>query len=232
MPIKNIHIKVLIPLLLFLYLSRASQAQKSCWFDKGIKTARVVAKVEGGKNSKGESREEVRVFDFDPKGRPVTITEGFAGENVFKRDYENGKMLRVISIRLDLPDFYMEDELESLKAKAKKVSDTATVITNHPDGRPAVMKYSTGQTCYYEYNGCEEDLVTIVEVTGDTTQQMQTFHKDGVIVESTGTVFYPNKSNFTTLYYDYKYDKRGHWIERKYQRNVGTVVEKRKLTYY
>jgi hypothetical protein len=221
---------LIITLLFFLTSANEFNSDEDCFPDKGIKTAIITGKIKTKKKKIIESRK----IEFNKDGQPIVIINNKNQEEENKREYKDGKLHLIITTRKKLPDFYFEEELESLLKKASIVKDTAFILNHYKDGRPSKIKSSDGMIQILEYLGsCEKELITTLNPEGDTIQQNQSKFKDGVLIETTWTLFNPVKSIRTSKYFGYKFDKSGHWIKRNYAHQGKEVItETRKLTYY
>ncbi|MCP4437575.1 MAG: hypothetical protein GY810_01365 [Aureispira sp.] len=141
-------------------------------------------------------------------------------------------MKRIITTRKKLPDFYSVENLDSLIKNSIEITDTATVVRYHSNGELAELKYPDGASQLFEENGCNEEISTFLDTNGDTIQKYQTIFKNGVVIKTKWTISKPIKSEVITDYYDYKFNKHGHWKKRKYRGNNGVIIEWRKLIYY
>jgi len=219
---KNMYI---ISILIFLITSCEEPSKNECFPDKGIKIAISTAEMGSGGNEMGSQE-----IYYDEEGRPLLVRNTQKGGAETRWEYVDGKLQFIIVKRKDLPSFYRKDELDSLIANASEYVDTAVIISHTEDGRPLELKGPDG-TMLFEYIGCDKRIETLIGPDGETIQQTQSIHKGNVLVESKWTLYKPDNLNSTTPYYGYKFNDKGHWIERKYDRG-GVVTERRELIYY
>lgn len=203
------------------------QISINCLPDKGLKTAKTFARFETESKDKSTSYE---VF-YDLEGRAILIKNN-QDQSIHRREYKDGKLRLMISTRKKLPDFYSVEDEDSLIANAKTVTYTAKITRYLKNGDVAKLKLADGASQIFEYQGCQVESHTILNSIGDTIQQHQSFFKNGVLIKTIWTPFQPVKSNIVTEYYDYKFNRHGHWIRRKYRNNKGLIIENRELTYY
>lgn len=216
--------------LLWLFLAGNAQTINGCFPDKGIKSAILTAK-QAPQEGELKTAAKKQTIEYDNDGRPLIIHDAAEGTR-HVRKYTDGKLQTIVTTRKDLPDFYLVEHLDSLMATAPDKTDSARILAHTTDGRPKEMHGADGITLLFEYKGCEEQLQTVFDAAGDTLQQTRLIYREGVLVESIWTPFVPMKSTRSTIYYDYEFNKHGHWVERKYKRRNGVVVEKRVLNYF
>jgi hypothetical protein len=202
-----------------------------CRPDKGIKTAITTGEMKAKKSSKKEPSRESQKVEYNKDGQAVYIFKSKDGSEYIRR-YKDGKLQFIIYTYKDIPSFYLEGQKDSLLANAETVSDTSIVLSHNESGRPIKMQLSDGTVSVSEYVGCDEEMITTFSANGDTLQQVRLVMRNGVLVENIWTPFYPIKSTVTSIYYDYKFNRKGHWVKRRYKISSGEVTEKRKLTYY
>jgi hypothetical protein len=222
----------LITLLLLLNPTENQEQKQDCDPDRGIKTAITTATLK----SRYATLDDLNIPEssevhYNTMGRPTLIAEGKLGTE-HRREYVDGKLQHIITTRKDLPDFYLEEELDSLITHSKIISDTAFIVSHHGDGRPYEMLEPNGFVWQFEYSGCEIELITVLYPEGDTLQQIEIINENGLPIERRWTPFLPKKMTSTTTYFGYTYNEEGHWISRKYIVRDGTVHETRSLTYY
>lgn len=209
-------------ILLFSFTAKRNQGE-GCYPDKGIKKVKITATYK-------HSTEEVSNLEikFDKSGRVIRTKEN-GDERIVNREYMNRKLVRIIT-KNKLKDFYTVGENPKNK---KAVIDTAVVLQYDESGRPIKMTAGDKTTLLLHYEGCDIELHTLLHKNGDTIQQYQITAKNGVLAETTWTPFTPTKSPRISKYYDYEFNKKGHWIKRSYHHQDGEVIiENRKLTYY
>ncbi|MCL6266425.1 hypothetical protein [Flagellimonas myxillae] len=222
---------ILTTILFFCFITICiGQNSINCLPDKGIKTAKTFAKLEA-ESIGNPYKIHYREIMYDLSGRPVLIRDSRDGTE-HMREYKNGKLHSIISSRKMLPDFYSIEKLYSLIQTASAVIDTAFVARYHSDGELAELKHPNGDYQLFEYNGCNKELHTFLSNKSDTIHQYQTTFKNGVVIKTIWTPFLPVKSKVITDYYDYEFNKYGHWTKRKYKHIKGEVIEWRKLTYH
>lgn len=234
--LNNKHTKILKAILtsiLFFIFPIISNCQNSikCLPDKGIKTARTHTKLESGNNKTSSKINGYREIHYDLKGRPILIINSYDGTE-HRREYNNEKLQLIITSRKEFPNFYSAEELDSLIANAPILIDTANIINHNLNDEVKNIRNSDGSYLVFDFNACQEELQTYLTSEGDTIHQYKTRFKNGAVIETIWTPFKPIKSNVITKYYDYKFNKHGHWIKRKYKRREGIIIEKRKLIYY
>ena len=218
-------------ILLVLCSSSNGQTSINCLPDKGIKIAKTVANLESGSDAGSTNTSNYQEVHYDQEGRVILIKKGQDGTE-FRRVYKDGKLLLMISARKELPDFYSVENLDSLIANAKEVTDTAIITKYHTNGEIAELKHTDGASQIFEYDGCQSESNTFLNSAGDTIQQYQSIFEGGGVIKTIWTPFQPVKSDVITDYYDYKFNRHGHWTRRKYKNNRGVIIEKRNLTYY
>ncbi len=209
--------------IVLLFFIQNDTPTESCYPDKGIKKAKITATYK-------HSTEEVSYLEikFDKSGRVIRTKEN-GDERIVNREYKNHKLVRIIT-KNKLKDFYTLGENPKNK---KAVIDTALVLQYDESERPIKMTGADNTTLLLHYEGCYIELHTLLHKNGDTIQQYQITAKNGVLAETIWTPFTPTKSSRTSKYYDYEFNKRGHWIKRSYHHQDGEVIiENRKLTYY
>lgn len=228
MVFKNLNFGVIIFLSLFIATNKF-QSNDECFPDKGIKTAIIKAI----NSSNGNSIVGTQEIEFNNEGNPILIKNNQNGGLEIKRIYKNNQLEFIITTRKEIPDFYSEGELEDLIEKANSINDTAFVLSCDNDGRPLKLQSSDKSSWIFEYFGCEKEIITNLSAKGDTIQQNQSIFKDGILVETVWSLFEPIRTNRTSKYFDYKFDKKGYWIKRNYKHQGKNVItETRKLTYY
>ena len=220
-------------IIILIALSSLTYGQTSinCLPDKGIKIAKTVAKLESESKAENMNNGNFREVHYDTEGRVILIKNGRDG-TVNRREYKDGKLQLMTSTRKKLPDFYSDEDLDSLMINSEDVTDTAYITRYHANGEIAELKHADGASQMFEYNACQAESNTLLNSVGDTIQQYQSIFENGVVIKTIWTPFQPVKSDVITDYYDYKFNKYGHWTSRKYRSNRGVIIEKRNLTYY
>lgn len=203
-----------------------------CSPDKGIKTAVTSGEIvhaDGSGNK--EKLDRTQRVEFNEEGQPTLIRDEYDGSE-HRRLYEDGKLQLIITTRKKLPDFYMNEQEDSLMKYAEYETDTAVVLSHYEDGRIKEIKGSDGMITTFQYDGCDAERNTLISAGGDTVQQVHKSNKEGVLTATTWTTFQPVKSNMTRIFSGYKFDEHEHWIQRSYEVREGTITETRTLTYY
>ena len=225
--------KIKYTIILFTIFSVICQGQIStiCLPDKGIKTAKTYLKIESKHDATTQKKNHYREVHYDEEGR-VVFNKNSEEETRHQRIYQDGKLQMMLSTSKMPTGFFSEQELDSIKAHTPEITDTAFVVKYHENGEPAEIKGAHGiQT--FEFEDCQLESSTLFTPRGDKIQSQQTFFENGVVVKSIWTLFQPVESDdIITVYYDYEFNKKGHWIKRKYMTVQGLVIEKRKLSYY
>lgn len=218
--------------LFILFISCATKEEPSlqCLPDKGIKIARTFTDLRAGKPEKSQNFE---LTEYNVDGQATMIRNAKFGSET-KREYKEGKLIYIIAKQTKLPDYYENEDLDSLMANGETQTDTTFVINHTKDGRPQEMKRSDGTSFLCEYTGCEMDVFTLISQKGDTLQQNQVINENGVIVKSTWFGSGEKKSKgHLTKYYNYEYDERGHWVKRTYRNDRSSPInQRRQLTYF
>ncbi len=207
------------------------QISISCLPDKGIKTAKTFAMLETESRVIHKNESNYREVYYDIEGRAILIKNG-RDKSIHNREYKDGKLHFMISTRKKLPDFYSVEDEDSLIENTKTVTDTVKITRYYKNGNVAELKLADGVFQIFEYQGCKVESHTLLNSIGDTIQQNQSFFKNGVVIKTIWTPFQPVKSVVVTEYYDYQFNRRGHWVRRKYRSNEGLIIEKRVLIYY
>ncbi len=218
----------------FIIFSSVSHGQIStnCLPDKGIKTARTFMSFVSDDNEINQKDNNYQEVHYDAAGRVILIRNSPDGSE-HRREYRNKKLQLMISTRKDLSDFYSAEDLDSLLAHSSEIKDTAMIVRHHPDGEPAELKHADGASQIFEYKGCQEESNILLSPAGDTIQAYRSIFENGVVIQTIWTPFQPAKSeDVVTDFFDYVFNKRGHWISRKYQRSGHLIVEERELTYH
>lgn len=228
MVFKNLNFVVTIFLSIFTATNNF-QSNDECFTDKGIKTAIIKAV----NSSNGNTIVGTQEIEFNNEGHTILIKNNQNGGIEIRRIYKNNQIKLIVTTRKEIPDFYSEDELEHLIENANVINDTAFVLSCQNDGRPLKLQSSYKSSWIFEYFGCEKEIITVLGPKGDTIQQNQSIFKDGILVETVWSLFEPIRTNRTSKYFDYKFDKKGYWIKRSYKHQGKNVItETRKLSYY
>lgn len=210
----------LIAVLLLLTPCITKAQTAGCYPDKGIRLAKTTTSLNG------ERQEGMQEISFDREGRPMkkeNATEG--DQSITTYHYEEGK-LRYTMIESEVPSWMGDGETTTQL-------DTSRVDAYDEEGRPLEIGGVNGLRLLFSYEGCEQEVQTYLQPNGDTLQQYVMRVEDGVLVQTVWTPHLPIKSSQTSTYYDYQFNRKGHWIKRSYRHEgKGEVVEKRKLTYY
>jgi len=191
--------------ILFIAYTSHGQLSTKCLPDKGIKIAKTTSKIDSEENS--------LEVTHDKKGRVISIKKN-TDDFIHKRIYENGRLKFLISI-----DSYA-------------TVDTVHVTKYHLSGEAAEIKNEEGLLQIFNYDDCKEEMNMLISSAGDTIHHYKSIFDKGILIKSIWTPFQPVKSEHITEYYDYKFNEKGHWVERKYKNNNGVVIEKRTLTYH
>lgn len=208
------------------------QVSINCLPEKGISIAKTKLISKSEKDLKKTKNKDYQEVHYDRKGRVVLIKNSKKG-TIHRREYKEGKLQFLISTRKKLPDFYSTEDLDSLMINAKQVTDTVEIKKHYPNGEITEIKYPNNTSQIFEFDNCSSELNIFLNSVGDTIQKHHIFFENGVIIKTIWTTFKPIKSDIVTEYYDYKFNRYGHWVRRKYKKNSGAVlIEKRKLIYY
>jgi len=212
----NYMLAALLPFIFIACVNDVSDSDSSCFPDKGIKVATTVA--ENG----------AQTIEYDRSGRPVVRRK--VDGTIVRYEYQGDSLMTTITERKVKPDFYLADTDFS---NAETTIDTGVVITHNEDGRPLEMGGIDSTSLFFEYDGCEIELQTLLKANGDTIQHYQLTNKDGVLIETKWTTYGSYAEIRTTEYINYEFNEKGHWIKRSYQHQGREIVtEKRELTYY
>jgi len=211
-------------------LSIYGQLSIKCLPDKGIKYAKIEAKIES-ENSQGNRNSKSQVVYYDASGRVVLI-DIEKDLRFHKRIYKDDRLQFMITTSKKIPNFYSPKDLDSLMIYSEVVTDTAQVINYHSNGEVAELELPDGTFQLFEYKDCHSEKITFLNSDRDTTQQIQTIFENNVVVKTIWSPFPLESSEVVTKYYDYKFNKHGHWTSRRYKRNRSVVNEKRILKYY
>ncbi|MEO1515391.1 MAG: hypothetical protein AAFV95_10270 [Bacteroidota bacterium] len=230
--------KTIHTILLFFALLPVSNSQIStnclaeCLTEKGIKVAKTSAEQASELDETTLDRNNFQEVHYDEEGRVILFKSGPNGP-VFQPEYKNGQLQRIITRRQQFPAFSSKEDHAPSIDNASEVIDTAIVVGFHKDREPAELHHADGAIQTFDYNACLQESTTIIDPDGDTVQQHRIIFENGVVAKSIWTPFRQVKSDMVTTYYDYEFNRHGHWIRRKYKDNLGDlVIEKRELTYY
>ena len=222
-------------IVVFLFsIGTMGQVSTKCLPDKGIKIAITTAEMQSEWDGTKEVYPHAQEVHYDPEGRVVQIKDE-ANDVLHQRIYKEGKLQAMVSIRKDRPNFFEDADFGSLFKNAEIVTDTGFILSHYSDGEPAVLQHSDGARQTFGYKACQEEFNTFISASGDTIQQSRFIYENGVLTKSIWTP-YPidtiGQKDQIMKYYNYKRNKHGHWISRKYKMGEYIVTEKRKLTYY
>lgn len=204
-----------------------NENRTECYPDKGIKTAKTFAKLKN-ETKNAEGYQEVQ---FDRLGRPLFV-KNTTNETENRYEYEDDKLLYIIT-KSALPDFFFQDEKDSLRETSSPTIDTTVILKNDASGRATEMKHPDGTTSILTYEGCDKQINTILGKKGAIVQEFEQIKKNGLLTKTTWTPHQPVKSSRISTYFGYKFNTQGHWVKRQYQHQGGQVaIETRELTYY
>lgn len=186
------------------------QNPSKCFPDQGIKTAKIEATLLSDK-----TRTVNGTIHFNKFGSP-TIRE--LADRKIELKYDSINLTQTI---IHVKEFDSGSRI-----------DTNIVNLHDELGRALKITGPDGRTTEYSYQNCDEHLEIYKESNGTIIHQFKSTFKNGVLIE---TLWIPNDNTpeRKTIYYDYKFDERGYWIERKYQHANGALIhEVRELEYY
>ena len=187
--------------------------------EAGIKTAKSFDKD----NPLGEETEKYMLVEYDEDGKPLKVVNTI---QKMKSDYvyEDGKLKYVIATN-------SVSDVDEIKAEVRV--DTLFITKNDDKGRKLEGIGGDGVKYEFSYVGCEQEATIIYDGTGVKRNMMQLFKENGNIMKRVTTFYYPGESSVTSKYIDYKFDSKGHWIERSLERQNGTIeTELRVIEYY
>lgn len=185
-----------------------------CFPDKGIKLAVTTATLlPVGPESRTASERQ----HFNKEGR-IILREEVQRNTQFV--YKSGQLEKTI-----VTDFTENGMTGSI--------DTNYVATVDELGRPLTFSdEGEGDKIELSYNGCKQQVYLVKDSSGKTKDEITSFLKKGVL-KSTVWKSGNSEDGQITKYYDYKFDDKGKWIERKYDYNIdGAVIEEREIIYY
>ena len=219
--------KIFLTTLLLIASCYVAQAQNSvlCLPDKGIKSAQRFMKAEG------EKAIHIEDIYYDKEGRPMLRKNPRDGSETGKT-FENGRLVFLTSTRKQLPGIYLEEKKDSLLASAPTVTDTAWVISHYDNGEVKAFNQPDGTTTAFGFKGCEEEIVYFISERGDTVYTNQTSYENNLVQKVVYTYLQPIESTRSSSYSDYKFNRKGHWIERKVTTDRRVFIESRKLRDY
>lgn len=167
----------------------------------------------------------IQIMEYNVEGRPLTRKNPDGGE-LIKFLYEDEKLKYTILQNL------LNNENE-LKVEAVAKVDTNFVFTNDEFGRPLIINGADGNVLEFRYVGCEKDFQEYRDANGQLIYQLEMTYENGILLSTVMKSEFEDWSEQVTNYYDYKLNKKGNWIERKYQYPSGIIIiEKRELIYY
>ena len=203
-----------------------TQAQNSihCLPDKGVQIAQHFVNIEG------EEMTHIEDIHYDREGRTV-LRRMIQESSEMEKVYQNGKLAMIISTRKQMPDFYTEESYDSLMANASSVTDTALVISHYANGEMKEFRQPDGTITAFSFDGCKEELIYFTQKR-DTFGLNHTTFENNLASKTEYTFLKPVETIITKTYLDYKFNQKGHWIERKMHTDGGVFIETRELTYY
>ncbi|MEM6724355.1 MAG: hypothetical protein AAF598_09980 [Bacteroidota bacterium] len=215
-------------MLCFLSFWMHGQTSINCLVDKGIKEAVISAKnVPSDPTEK--TQETTITSTYDQAGRLLTYFDSY--EQIGQRNvYEQDRLTLFTTSYKQLPNHYLSEQYDSLMNVAPTVIDTSFVLEHDANNNIKRLKRRDGVEALFSYQGCNFESHTAVAYTGDTISQLLIGLNEGlvkrVVSSSYGEVY------SVRVYYDYKFNKRGHWIQRTSKNYYETTYERRKLRYY
>ncbi len=228
------HVIYLLLLLIFTSFSTNRKNKDTCYSDKGIKTARIYI-VRNGDSKKGQEKgkEKFRELSFDTSGNVIRMREPMGDDSIaFYYQYENRKLMRTLRTRnrklweaLDITDMPQEEWITGM--------DTSKIVSHNDGGLPNELRSWDGGYLTWSYVGCEQEIRKRYSSEGVMLQETTDWKDKGLLELSTTVVHTEPQWTSVTHYFDYKFNRKGHWIKRKYRHgSKAVIVERRELEYY
>ena len=207
------------------FLASMAQSPLDCGNEKGVKSAIITSiTVDSATNEQDTS---IVYFFYNKEGKVSSRWFKHDGGTEYKNIYEKGKLMMTLTIGKEQPG----PESDKLSNEIE-VRDTLRYVKHTPDGRPAKSVSLKGRICLFEYKGCQEQLQTFLSPEGDTTYQTLAILENEQPAKVITTYLSEPKAIYKSYHFDYQYNKRGHWIERKSKWSGNTATTWRELTYY
>lgn len=194
-----------------------------CLWDKGIKKATTTATLQSDPDKK-----RIQIMEYNKEGRPLTRKNPINGDVIFLYEEQKLKGTIIQNTFESRDDFNHKIEVDDLTEV-----DTNFVLRNDEFGRPLIIDGADGNFLTYSYTGCEKDYQEYKDANGQLIHQFEMTYENGILLKTVMKSEFEDWSEQVTSYYDYKLNKKGNWVERKYEYPNGMIIiEKRELIYH